>query len=547
MGGAEQSSNFLKQIIERDLADGSTGGRVVTRFPPEPNGYLHIGHAKAICMDFGLALEYGGTCHLRFDDTNPAKEETEYVDGIQADIRWLGFDWGDKLFFASDFFDDMYRLAEGLISDGLAYVDHLTEAEIREHRGTVTEPAIPSPYRDRSVAENLDLFRRMKAGEFPDGHCVLRARGDLAHSNMKLRDPLLYRIRHEHHHRTGDDWCIYPMYDYAHPLEDALEGVTHSLCSLEFQDNRAIYDWVVDNCAVAARPQQYEFARLAITYTMMSKRRLLKLVQEGAVSGWDDPRMPTLSGLRRRGVPPQAIRAFVERVGVAKTNSVVEMELFEHTLRDVLNDQAPRVMAVLDPLPIEITNWDADRVDWIDADLWPQDVPHTGTRAVPFTRDVVIERSDFAEVPPKGWRRLVPGGEVRLRHGYLLTCTGIVRGPDGGIESLTARWTWTVGAAMRQTAARSRAPCTGSARPRGSGQRSGWSIGSSPWRTPRAGRTGRTTSTPRDWSCGRGPWWSLRWRPIPTASATNSSGWATSGGTPRTPPPTCWCSTASCR
>jgi len=430
VSGAEQSSNFLKQIIERDLADGTHGGRVVTRFPPEPNGYLHIGHAKAICIDFGLAQEYGGVCHLRFDDTNPAKEETEYVRAIQRDIRWLGFDWGDKLFFASDFFGRMYQLAEGLVRDGKAYVDHLTEAQIREYRGTVTEPATPSPHRDRTVAENLDLFNRMRAGEFPDGHCVLRAKGDLAHPNMKLRDPLLYRIRHQTHHRTGDDWCIYPMYDYAHPLEDALEHVTHSLCSLEFQDNRAIYDWVVDNTAVESKPRQYEFARLAITYTMMSKRRLLKLVEEGVVSGWDDPRMPTLSGLRRRGVPPQAIRAFVERVGVAKTNSVVEVALFDHVVRDVLNDQAPRLMGVLDPLPVTVTNWEDGRVDWIDADLWPKDVPQSGVRRVPFTRELVIERSDFAQVPPKGWRRLVPGGEVRLRHGYLFTCTDVVSDGD---------------------------------------------------------------------------------------------------------------------
>ncbi len=436
VSGADQSSNFLKQIIERDIVEDTHGGRVITRFPPEPNGYLHIGHAKAICINFGLAQTYGGTCHLRFDDTNPAKEDTEYVEAIQRDIRWLGFDWGDKLFFASDSFEDMYQLAEGLVRDGKAYVDHLTEAEIRDYRGTVTEPATPSPHRERPIEENLDLFRRMRAGEFPDGHCVLRARGDLSHANMKMRDPLLYRVRHDHHHRTGDDWCIYPMYDYAHPLEDALEGVTHSLCSLEFQDNRAIYDWVIDHTAVTTRPRQYEFARLALTYTLMSKRRLLKLVEEELVSGWDDPRMPTLSGMRRRGVPPEALRAFVERVGVAKTNSVVEMELLEHTIRDALNDQAPRLMAVLDPLPVEVTNWEADRVDWIDADLWPRDVQREGTRRLPFTRQLLVERSDFAENPPKGWRRLVPGGEVRLRHGYLFTCTGLVRDEEGKLQGL---------------------------------------------------------------------------------------------------------------
>ncbi len=436
MSSSEQATNFLKQVIEQDNAAGTYGGRVVTRFPPEPNGYLHIGHAKAICVDFGLAEEYGGVCHLRFDDTNPTKEETEYVEGIQRDIRWLGFDWGDKLFFASDFFEDMYQLAEGLVRDGKAYVDHLTEAEIREYRGTVTEPARPSPDRDRSVEENLALLRGMRAGEFEDGHCVLRAKGDLAHSNMKLRDPLLYRIRHEHHHRTGDDWCIYPMYDYAHPLEDALEDITHSFCTLEFQDNRAIYDWVVDHTAVTTKPRQYEFARLELAYTMMSKRRLLILVQEGVVSGWDDPRMYTLAGLRRRGVPPEAIRAFVERVGVAKTNSVVEMELFEHVLRDHLNASAPRVMAVVDPLPVEVTNWPEDRTDWLDAPSWPHDVPLDETRPVPFSRNLVIERGDFARVPPKGFRRLVPGGEVRLRYGYLFTCTEVLEDADGNVTGL---------------------------------------------------------------------------------------------------------------
>ncbi|MGB0640332.1 MAG: glutamine--tRNA ligase/YqeY domain fusion protein, partial [Myxococcota bacterium] len=392
-----RSSNFIRDIISADIAAGANDGRVATRFPPEPNGYLHIGHAKAICIDFGMAQEFGGQCHLRFDDTNPAKEDTEYVDGIKRDVRWLGFDWKDNLFFASDFFQQMYDLAEGLIRDGKAYVCMHSEEGFRELRGSVTEHGTDSPGRLRSVEENLDLFRRMKAGDFEDGHCVLRARGDMTSPNMKMRDPPLYRIRKQTHHRTGDDWCIYPMYDYAHPLEDALEGITHSLCSLEFQDNRELYDWVIDNTAVTTKPRQYEFARLNLTYTIMSKRKLRLLVENGHVSGWDDPRMPTLCGMRRLGVPAKAIRTFIERIGVAKANSIVDVANLESTIRDTLNTEAPRVMAILDPLKVIVDNFEGSEPDWLDASYWPHDIPKEGTRKIPFTRELYIERSDFEE------------------------------------------------------------------------------------------------------------------------------------------------------
>jgi len=428
-------SNFLRAIIEEDLATGRHTN-VVTRFPPEPNGYLHIGHAKAICVDFGMAADFGGRCHLRFDDTNPEAEDTEYVDAIEADVRWLGFDWGEHLYFASSYFPEMYRLAEQLILDGKAYVDSLSGDEIRTYRGSVTEPGTPSPYRDRSVDENLDLFRRMRAGEFPDGAHVLRAKGDLASPNMKLRDPPLYRIRHAHHHRTGDEWCIYPMYDYAHPLEDALEHVTHSICTLEFDNNRAVYDWVVENCDVPARPRQYEFARLNLAWTMMSKRKLLLLVNEGHVNGWDDPRMPTLAGLRRRGVTPEAIRDFCDRVGVAKANSLVDIEMLEHSIRDDLNHRAPRVLAVLDPLRVVITNFPDNHIEQLDADYWPHDVPKEGSRSVPFTRELFIERADFMQDPPSGFHRLAPGREVRLRYGYFITCNEVITDEQGNIAEL---------------------------------------------------------------------------------------------------------------
>jgi glutaminyl-tRNA synthetase len=426
-----EATDFIRQIVADDLRSGKHGGRVVTRFPPEPNGYLHIGHAKSICLNFGIAAEFGGVCHLRFDDTNPATEEAEYVEAIQRDVRWLGFDWKDKLFYASDYFEQLYEYAVQLIRDGHAYVDSLSAEEIRAYRGTLTEPGRPSPYRDRPIAESLDLFARMRAGEFPDGAHVLRARIDMASPNLNLRDPVLYRIRHATHHRTGDRWCIYPMYDYAHPLSDAIEGVTHSICTLEFEDHRPLYDWLIEHCRTPARPQQIEFARLNLTYTVMSKRRLLALVEGGHVSGWDDPRMPTLSGLRRRGVPPEAIRTFCERVGVAKRNSTVEVEMLEHAIREELNRRAPRAMAVLRPLRLVIENWPAERVEELEAVNNPED-PAAGTRRVPFGRELWIERDDFREVPPPKYFRLAPGREVRLRWAYVVRCTGVEKDPQTG-------------------------------------------------------------------------------------------------------------------
>jgi glutaminyl-tRNA synthetase len=417
--------NFIRAAILEDLRSGRWGGRVVTRFPPEPNGYLHIGHAKAISIDFGLAQEFGGTCHLRFDDTNPTKEEVEYVDSIQADIRWLGYDWGEHLYFASDYFEQLYQWAEELIRRGLAYVDDLSAEEIRQYRGTLTEPGRNSPYRDRPVEENLDLFRRMRAGEFPDGARVLRAKIDMASPNMNMRDPTLYRIRHAPHHRTGDRWCIYPMYDYAHPLSDSIERITHSLCSLEYEDHRPLYDWVCEALEVY-HPQQIEFARLNLGYTVMSKRRLLRLVQEGHVRGWDDPRMPTLAGLRRRGYTPEAIRDFAERIGVAKANSVVDPALLEHCVREDLNRRAARVMAVLRPVKLVIENYPEDKVEELEAVNNPED-PSMGTRTVPFSRVLWIERDDVREVPPPKYFRLFPGNEVRLRYAYIVRCTGVVK------------------------------------------------------------------------------------------------------------------------
>ncbi|MFN7146265.1 MAG: glutamine--tRNA ligase/YqeY domain fusion protein, partial [Myxococcota bacterium] len=428
-----ETNNFLRALIRDHLAAG-VHDRVATRFPPEPNGYLHIGHAKSICLNFGLAREFGGTCNLRFDDTNPEKEEVEYVRSIEADVRWLGFS-PSGVYYASDYFEEMYRLAEKLIQDGKAYVDDLTDAEIREYRGTVSEPGRPSPYRDRSVAENLDLFRRMRAGEFPDGARVLRGKGDMAAANMKMRDPLLYRIRHAHHHRTGDTWCIYPMYDYAHPLEDAIERITHSICTLEFENNRDIYDWVIRETG-AFEVHQYEFARLKISYTVMSKRKFLKLVQGGHVAGWDDPRMPTIAGLRRRGVTPEAIREFCERVGVAKANSVVDLEALDATIRDDLNARAPRWMAVLDPLKVVVEDWDAGKTDIISAPHWPHDVPNEGARDVTFSRELWIDRSDFAEEPPPKWHRLAPGREVRLRYGYVVKCVGVDKDAAGNVVAV---------------------------------------------------------------------------------------------------------------
>jgi glutaminyl-tRNA synthetase len=417
--------NFIRTAIQEDTRTGRWGGRVVTRFPPEPNGYLHIGHAKAISIDFGLAREFGGTCHLRFDDTNPAKEEVEYVDAIQEDVRWLGYDWGPHLYFASDYFEQLYRWAEELIRRGLAYVDDLSAEEIRRHRGTLTEPGRNGPYRDRSVEESLDLFRRMRAGEFPDGARVLRAKIDMASPNMNLRDPTLYRIRHVAHHRTGERWCIYPMYDYAHPLSDSIERITHSLCSLEYEDHRPLYDWLCE-ALETYHPQQIEFARLNLGYTVMSKRRLLRLVQEGHVRGWDDPRMPTLAGLRRRGYTPEAIRDFSERIGVAKANSVVDLALLEHCIREDLNRRAARVMAVLRPVRLVIENYPEGQVEELEAVNNPED-PAMGVRKVPFSRVLWIERDDVREVPPPKYFRLFPGNEVRLRYAYIVRCTGVVK------------------------------------------------------------------------------------------------------------------------
>jgi glutaminyl-tRNA synthetase len=424
--------DFIRQIINDDNRTGKHGGRVVTRFPPEPNGYLHIGHAKSINLNFGIANEFDGVCHLRFDDTNPTKEDVEYVDSIIHDVRWLGFDWGDKLFYASDYFEQLYRYAEQLVRDGKAYVDELTADEIREHRGTLTEPGRNSPYRDRPIAESLDLFQRMRAGEFPDGALVLRAKIDMTSPNLNMRDPVLYRIRHAEHHRTGDAWCIYPMYDFAHPLSDAIERITHSICTLEFEDHRPLYDWLIEHCRTEAKPQQIEFARGNLTYTVMSKRRLLTLVQEKHVSGWDDPRMPTLSGIRRRGVPPETLRAFWERMGVAKRNSTVDVAMLEHAIREDLNRSAPRVMAVLRPIRLVIENFPEDRVDMLEAVNNPEDAA-MGTRSVPFSRVLYIDRDDFREVPPPKYFRLSPGTEVRLRWGYIIRCSGVVKDEHGEI------------------------------------------------------------------------------------------------------------------
>jgi len=433
-------ANFITEIIDEDLRRGRYR-EVVTRFPPEPNGYLHIGHAKSIALNFGLALDYGGRCNLRFDDTNPETESLEYVEAAKRDVQWLGYRWASER-YASDYFQWLYTCAEQLILDGKAYVDSLSEEEMSAYRGTITTPGTPSPYRERSVEENLDLFRRMRAGEFPDGAHVLRAKIDLASRNMKLRDPVLYRIVHTRHYRTGDRWCIYPLYDFAHPLSDAIEGISHSLCTLEFENNRAIYDWLLENlrgkCGlpVSPRPYQYEFARLNLDYTVLSKRKLIRLVEGGHVQGWDDPRMPTLSGLRRRGVTPEAIREFVTRLGVAKTNSRVDITAFEAAIRDDLNLRAPRVLAVLRPLRVVLTNYPEGRTEEIDAPSWPHDVPREGSRPVPFGRELFIECDDFMEHPPKGFYRLSPGARVRLRHAYVIRCDEVVKEADGTITAL---------------------------------------------------------------------------------------------------------------
>jgi glutaminyl-tRNA synthetase len=438
--------DFIRSMIAEDLRTGKHAGRVVTRFPPEPNGFLHIGHAKSICLNFGIASEVpGARCHLRFDDTNPETEDVKYVDAAIRDVRWLGFDWGEHLYFASDYFEQMYAFAEHLIREGRAYVDSSTEEEIRAARGTVTAPGRPTAYRDRPPDESLDLFRRMRAGEFADGAHVLRARIDLASANMLMRDPIFYRIRHAHHYRQGDAWCIYPLYDYAHPIEDAIEGVTHSLCTLEFDNNRQLYDWLIEHLPRGdgpfairpeSRPEQTEFARLALDYTVMSKRKLLRLVNDGLVDGWDDPRMPTLAGLRRRGVTPESIRAFCDLVGVAKANTRVDIAKLDYAIRDDLNQRAPRVMCVLRPLRVVITNWPAGEVEWIDAPFWPHDVPKQGTRPLPFSGELLIERDDFREDPPKGYFRLAPGREVRMRYGYIIRCDEVVHDDAGDVVEL---------------------------------------------------------------------------------------------------------------
>ncbi len=426
--------DFIRDIIQQDL-DAGRHEKIVTRFPPEPNGYLHIGHAKSICLNFGVAQEYGGRCHLRFDDTNPAKEEQEFIDAIEEDVRWLGFDWGEHLYHSSDYFQQLYQWAEHLIENGYAYVDDLSADEIREHRGTLTEPGKNSPYRDRSVEENLDLFRRMRAGEFENGAKVLRVKIDMASGNINMRDPVIYRILHERHPRTGDQWCIYPNYDFAHGQSDAIERVTHSLCTLEFEDHRPLYDWLMEHLPVPSQPHQYEFARLNLTYTILSKRKLMQLVTENHVSGWDDPRMPTISGLRRRGYPAAAIRDFAGRIGVSKSNSTIEVAMLEHCVRELLNKTAPRRMAVLRPMKVVIENYPVGEWEELTAINNPED-ESAGSRQVPFSRELYIEREDFMEDPPKKFFRLAPGREVRLRYAYFVTCSDVVKDEKGEITEI---------------------------------------------------------------------------------------------------------------
>ncbi len=428
-------ANFIRSRINQDLAEGKNDGKVHTRFPPEPNGYLHIGHAKSICLNFGIAVEYGGQCNLRFDDTNPTKEETEYEEAIQRDVRWLGFDWEDRLYYASDYFEQLYVFAVELIRKDKAYVCSLSAEKMREYRGTLTEAGRNSPYRDRSVEENLDLFRRMREGAFADGVHVLRAKIDMASGNLNMRDPTIYRIRHAAHFRAGDAWCIYPMYDFTHCLSDSLEGITHSLCTLEFEDHRPLYDWFLDELGLDCHPQQIEFARGNLSYTVTSKRKILRLVEEGHVNGWDDPRMPTISGMRRRGYSPEAIRTFWERIGVARRDNTINMAQLEHAVREDLNRRSPRVMAVLDPVRVVIDNYPEGQVEELDAINNPED-ESMGTRKVPFSKVIYIERDDFMEDPPRKFFRLAPGREVRLRYAYLITCTGVVKDTDGKVTEL---------------------------------------------------------------------------------------------------------------
>ena len=434
-----QSRDFIRAIVAEDLETGKHAGRVATRFPPEPNGYLHIGHAKSICLNFGVAGEFGGTCNLRFDDTNPTKEETEYVESIKEDVRWLGFTWNGEPRYASDYFEQLYEYAEHLITQGKAYVDSLSADDMRAYRGTLTEPGKESPSRSRAVDENLDMFRRMRAGEYEDGAHVLRAKIDMGSPNINMRDPVLYRIRRAHHHRTGDAWCIYPMYDMAHPPSDAIEHITHSLCTLEFEDHRPLYDWLIANLPVPATPRQIEFARLNLTYTMMSKRKLLELVEDGHVSGWDDPRMPTIVGMRRRGYTPEAIRTFCDRIGVAKRENMVDVALLEHAVREDLNKGAPRIMGVLNPIRVVIENYPEGKSEEFEVVNNPEDAS-AGSRKVPFSRELFIERDDFREDPPKKFFRLAPGREVRLRGAYFITCAMVVKDPSGAVTELRCRY-----------------------------------------------------------------------------------------------------------
>ncbi len=436
MPESEKPSNtdFIREMIRKDIETNRFGGRVHTRFPPEPNGYLHIGHAKSIVLNFGIAEEFNGLCNLRFDDTNPEKEDIEYIESIKEDVRWLGYDWGDRLFHASDYFDQLYEYAIQLIKKGKAYVDDLSPEELRQQRGTLTEPGVESPYRNRSVEENLDLFERMRAGEFPEGSRTLRAKIDMKSPNLNMRDPVMYRIKYATHPHVGDKWCIYPMYDYTHCISDSIEGITHSICTLEFEDHRPLYDWFLDELGIY-HPQQIEFARLNLSYTVMSKRKLLQLVKEGHVAGWDDPRMPTLSGLRRRGVPPEAIRNFCERIGVAKNDSVVDLALLEFCIREVLNKTAPRVMGVLDPLKVTLINYPEEQVETMECLNNPED-ESMGTRLVPFCRELYIDRDDFREEPPPKYYRLAPGREVRLRYGYFIKCEEVVKNEKGEVVEL---------------------------------------------------------------------------------------------------------------
>jgi len=434
---SNKPTNFIHQIIEEDLKNGVNDGKVVTRFPPEPNGYLHIGHAKSICLNFGTALKYGGQCNLRFDDTNPEKESQEYIDSIVSDVRWLGFEWAGDIRYTSDYFDTLYAWALHLIREGKAYVDSLSAHEMREYRGTLTEPGKHSPYRARSVEENLDLFEKMRAGAFDEGECVLRAKIDMAAANINLRDPVIYRIRKAHHHQSGDKWCIYPSYDFAHGQSDALEGVTHSICTLEFEDHRPLYDWFVENLPVPAKPRQYEFARLNLNYTVTSKRKLKLLVDENKVSGWNDPRMPTISGLRRRGYTPASIRNFCDMIGVTRANGIVDMGMLEAAVREDLDANAPRAMCVLEPIRLTITNLPEGELEWFELPAHPKDEA-MGIRKVPFTRNLLIEREDFAEVPPKKWKRLAPGEAVRLRGAYVVRCEEVIRDEAGAVVELKA-------------------------------------------------------------------------------------------------------------